>query len=173
MKTKCPYCEVDLESCVGSETLGICPGCRELWTNEGYRIIMTNPCPKCKRTKAIINAECNWHCIVCNHQWMEAFEESKGFPEAHTIDFDVLLEKVKEELQAGDEKHGPMLEPIEGWYTTLCEITEWQREIFRLNKNPEAAKKECVQSICMHIKWLRDCLPMMIEEIKEKDNGDS
>ena len=139
---KCPYCNCDLEPCSGGNVLGICPVCREIWSEDFYIDVMNNPCLKCKSTKVKIREyKLSYICLECEEQWLECEEQwikthngLKGLtPEIHAIDFDTLMIAIKEELQAADKEHGPMLEPIEGWYTTLCEITEWQREIFRVS----------------------------------------
>lgn len=172
---KCPYCEFDLEPCIGENVLGICPLCREIWSKHFHIDVMNNPCPECKKTKAKIHEyQLSYQCLECGHQWIVVLQEGKDPTpeEVYIVDFDTLLTEIKEELQAGDKKHGPMLDPVEGFKTLFCEVAELDREVSRVNKDPAAAKKECLHTITMGVKWLRDCLPMMIEK-KEKDNGNT
>ena len=185
-KTKfaCLYCEGVLEECVGA--MGICPNCREVWSEEDYAEVLAHPCPRpgCgeyPRIKQPLTAPAaeyiyDYRCLQCDYEWNKKPPLRKPpvdvEPVPLTLDMDALVIQIENEMKKADKKYGLMEDPEEGWYTAECEFIEWKKEVFRRNKNPEDAAKECIQLITMGCKWLRDCLPMMIEE-KEKKDGDN
>lgn len=171
-KYTCLYCESLLEECVGA--MGICPVCREVWMEGDYLEVLNNKCPECGAYPRKDEWEHDFQCPKCDHLFdKQGTTPEEPLPLPVTLDMDALLIKIEEEMIRADKKHGPMEDPEEGWYTTQCEFFEWKKEVFKRNKNPEDAEKECIQLIAMGIKWLRDCLPQMIEEKKEKDNGNN
>ena len=66
--------------------------------------------------------------------------------------YDILAE-----LARADAKHPPMAEPREGFLTLKCEVTELEREVFRVNVSPEDVRREAIQCAAMCLKFLRDC----------------
>jgi hypothetical protein len=78
-------------------------------------------------------------------------------------EFIVPLEGIMHELEQADGKHGPMLDPVEGLYTLQCEVMELAREVHRKHKDPAAALNEARQVVVMGIKFLRDCIPQMLD----------
>lgn len=175
MRDRCLYCITLLEPCMGA--MGVCPECKVIWTDDFYKEVRENPCPKCGFTKLRIRpGALDYSCSECNHQWYPGdatYEEipSDGILKTSPINWAAVMGKVEKEMKFADKKHGTMEDPEEGWFTAECEFTEWKKEVFKRNQNPEAAEKECIQLIAMGMKWLRDCLPMM-KEAKERKNGD-
>ena len=86
-----------------------------------------------------------------------------GFPvpnlnqQPSDLTFSDLIKEILEELKVADTKHGPMLDPEEGWHTLMCEMQELHREMRRRNKDYEAFRKEMLQVAAMGLKLLRDC----------------
>lgn len=61
------------------------------------------------------------------------------------------------ELARADNKHGCMLEEVEGLHTLKCEVQELEREIMRKNRDKKAMRNEALQVMAMSFKFLRDC----------------
>jgi len=73
------------------------------------------------------------------------------------IDTSSICKEILDELARADAKHPPMSEPREGFLTLKCEVTELEREVFRVNVSPKDMRREAVQVGAMAIKFLRDC----------------
>jgi len=71
-----------------------------------------------------------------------------------------IIAAVLKELDRADEKHGPMLEPIEGLKTLQCEVCELDREVMRKNFDLDAMRTEAIHCAAMGLKFLRDCCPI-------------
>lgn len=68
-----------------------------------------------------------------------------------------ILYEILEELDKADDKHGPMMDPVEGWHTLMCEMQELKREMMKKNKEYTTYRKEMIQVSAMGFKLLRDC----------------
>lgn len=86
-----------------------------------------------------------------------------GYRTGRQVNFDKSMDiaymsiEIQDELDRADEKHGPMLEEVEGLHTLKCEIAELEREIMRKAYHPKHKRKEAIQVAAMAYKFLRDC----------------
>lgn len=69
----------------------------------------------------------------------------------------LMVNEIFEELKRADEKHAPMMDPLEGWHTLNNEMGELKREMDRLNKNYHSYYREILQVAAMGLKLFRDC----------------
>lgn len=72
------------------------------------------------------------------------------------MDMHSTINEILDELERADKKHGPMAEPIEGWFTLLIEVLELGREVLRKDKDDLAVRIEALHSASMGVKFLRD-----------------
>lgn len=74
----------------------------------------------------------------------------------------VILKELFIELNKADKKYPhDRMSPCElktSLLTLKCEVTELEREVERVQKRPEALKKEAIQALAMSYKFLRDAL---------------